>query len=152
MAVGSGPGSLEETPTWAVATVCFVILAISIIMEQILHLIGKWLQSKHKKALYEALEKVKSELMLLGFISLLLTVGKGPISNMCISKGAAATWHPCGKKLGGIKSGSKLILEEEHSRKLLMAAGCSGGNDDSFRRILAVAAGPDKCAAKGKAP
>lgn len=32
--------SLEETPTWAVAVVCFVILVISIIIEHVIHLIG----------------------------------------------------------------------------------------------------------------
>ena len=33
--------TLEETPTWAVAVVCFVLLAISIIIEHIIHAIGK---------------------------------------------------------------------------------------------------------------
>ena len=33
--------SLEETPTWAVAVVCFVLVAISIIIEHVIHLIGK---------------------------------------------------------------------------------------------------------------
>jgi mlo protein len=33
--------SLEETPTWAVAVVCFVMVLISIIIEHIIHLIGK---------------------------------------------------------------------------------------------------------------
>jgi len=33
--------SLEETPTWAFAVVCFVLLAISIIIEHVIHAIGK---------------------------------------------------------------------------------------------------------------
>lgn len=33
--------TLEETPTWAVAVVCFVLLAISILIEHIIHAIGK---------------------------------------------------------------------------------------------------------------
>ncbi|KAI3905998.1 hypothetical protein MKW92_031565, partial [Papaver armeniacum] len=33
--------------------------------------------------------------MLLGFLSLLLTVGQGPISKICIPKSVVATWHPC---------------------------------------------------------
>ena len=32
--------SLTETPTWAVAVVCFVLLAVSILIEHIIHLIG----------------------------------------------------------------------------------------------------------------
>ncbi|KAL0284097.1 UNVERIFIED_CONTAM: MLO-like protein 2 [Sesamum angustifolium] len=111
MAGASGGRSLEQTPTWAVAVVCFVLVAISIVIEHIIHLIGKWLQSKHKKALYEALEKLKSELMLLGFISLLLTVGQSPISNICISKSVGATWHPCSKKQEGKKYPAAGILE-----------------------------------------
>ncbi|KAJ0453295.1 hypothetical protein HanHA300_Chr15g0588771 [Helianthus annuus] len=87
--------SLKITPSWAVAVVVFVILAISIALEYILHLIGHWLQHKQKKSLHEALEKIKAELMLLGFISLLLTVGQEPIASICISSKVARTWHPC---------------------------------------------------------
>lgn len=36
-----------------------------------------------------------AELMLLGFISLLLTVSQGPISNMCISLHLASIMLPC---------------------------------------------------------
>ncbi|KAG6744095.1 hypothetical protein POTOM_052804 [Populus tomentosa] len=90
--------SLEETPTWAVAVVCFVMVLISIIIEHIIHLIGKWLTKRRKRALYEALEKIKSELMLLGFMSLLLTIGQGPISEICVPKSVGATWHPCKKQ------------------------------------------------------
>lgn len=86
---------LEQTPTWAVATVCFVMLAISILIEHIIEALGKWLKKKNKKALHEALEKVKGELMLLGFISLLLVVFQDRISNICIPARVASTWHPC---------------------------------------------------------
>lgn len=41
MAVAKGGRSLEETPTWAVATVCFVLVVVSIIIEHIIHLIAK---------------------------------------------------------------------------------------------------------------
>ncbi|MQM08514.1 hypothetical protein Taro_041362 [Colocasia esculenta] len=77
MAGGSSGRSLEQTPTWAVAVVCFVLVVISIIIEHLIHLVGKarhiytndswlpsvvlqWLTKRHKRALYEALEKVKS--------------------------------------------------------------------------------------------
>lgn len=33
--------SLEQTPTWAVAVVCFVLVLVSIFIEQIIHFIGK---------------------------------------------------------------------------------------------------------------
>ncbi|KAH7663061.1 mlo protein [Dioscorea alata] len=95
---GEGSRSLEETPTWAVALVCFVLVVISIIIEHSLHLLAKLLTKHHKRALVEALEKVKSELMLMGFISLLLTVGQGQISKICVPKSVGNSWHPCNKE------------------------------------------------------
>lgn len=41
MAASSNGRSLEQTPTWAVAVVCFVLVLISIIIEHIIHLIGQ---------------------------------------------------------------------------------------------------------------
>ncbi|KAL6967287.1 hypothetical protein U1Q18_033090 [Sarracenia purpurea var. burkii] len=143
MAGGGGGRSLEETPTWAVAVVCFVLVAISIVIEHIIHLIGKWLKRKHKKALYEALEKLKSELMLLGFLSLLLTVGQGPISKICISESLGATWHPCSRSEEAKLNEDGEEEEEENRRKLLAVSNDQG----SFRRVLA-AGGTDVCAAK----
>ncbi|MCL7026760.1 hypothetical protein MKW94_024646 [Papaver nudicaule] len=96
--MAGGGRSLEQTPTWAVAVVCFALVLISIIIEHIIHLIGQWLTKKRKRALYEALEKIKAELMLLGFISLLLTIGQVPISKICIPRSVANTWHPCTKQ------------------------------------------------------
>ncbi|KAF9675224.1 hypothetical protein SADUNF_Sadunf09G0009900 [Salix dunnii] len=126
MAGGSAGRSLEQTPTWAVAVVCFVLVSISIIIEFIIHLIAKWLTKKRKRALYEALEKMKSELVLLGFISLLLTVGKSPISSICISKKAGATWHPCNKKEEA-KLNKSEDTDYENRRKLLSISGSADG-------------------------
>lgn len=84
------------------------------------------------------------ELMLLGFISLLLTVGQSPISNICISKKLGSTWHPCNKKQETKKYPTSEDLGEDNRRRLLAAAEEDGG---SLRRMLA-AGGGDKCAAK----
>ncbi|KAK8713085.1 hypothetical protein V6N13_148311 [Hibiscus sabdariffa] len=90
-----GGSTLEYTPTWVIAGVCTVIIAISYAMERLLHRLGNVLQSKHKKPLYEALLKVKEELMLLGFISLLLTVFQSAISKICMSKELQRAMLPC---------------------------------------------------------
>ncbi|XP_047969055.1 MLO-like protein 6 isoform X3 [Salvia hispanica] len=90
--------SLESTATWAVAVVCFVLVAISIVIEQLLHHTELWLKKKRKIALCEALEKIKAELMLLGFISLLLTVTQESLSDICVPKTVASSWHPCNEK------------------------------------------------------
>ncbi|KAK0605852.1 hypothetical protein LWI29_031350 [Acer saccharum] len=108
----SSERKLDQTPTWAVASVCAVIIIISIFLEKILHKLGTWLTDKHKRALFDALEKVKAELMVLGFISLLLTFGQTYISGICIPKHVAHTMLPC-------KTEDTKSSEEEHGRRLL---------------------------------
>ncbi|KAG5065051.1 hypothetical protein JHK86_008782 [Glycine max] len=75
---GGGEGGdtrqLDLTPTWAVAAM---------------------FEERKQHALLEALEKIKAELMVLGFISLLLTFGQNYISKMCIPSKYAKTMLPC---------------------------------------------------------
>ncbi|KAL5856328.1 hypothetical protein ACOSQ3_003786 [Xanthoceras sorbifolium] len=94
----SDSNSLEFTPTWVVAVVCFVIVLISLCAERGLHRLGKWLKSKKQDSLLEALQKLKEELMLLGFISLLLTVFQDAISHICIPSHLASHMLPCKKE------------------------------------------------------
>lgn len=54
-----GETTLEFTPTWVVAAVCTVIVAISLAAERLLHYGGKFLKRKDQKPLYEALQKIK---------------------------------------------------------------------------------------------
>lgn len=83
--------------------------------------------------------------MLLGFISLLLTVGQGPISTICISKKVGSTWHPCSKNQEAnlTKTYEETDDEEGENRRKLLSAAVEG----SFRRVLA-AGSTDKCAEK----
>ncbi|KAL5786837.1 hypothetical protein ACOSP7_003786 [Xanthoceras sorbifolium] len=94
----SDSNSLEFTPTWVVAVVCFVIVLISLCAERGLHRLGKWLENKSQDSLFEALQKLKEELMLLGFISLLLTVFQDAISHICIPSHLASHMLPCKKE------------------------------------------------------
>ncbi|KAG8647974.1 hypothetical protein MANES_09G134100v8 [Manihot esculenta] len=87
--------SLEFTPTWVVAAVCTVIVAVSLALERFLHYSGKYFKRKKQKPLYEALQKIKEELMLLGFISLLLTVSQGTISKFCVPERVINNMLPC---------------------------------------------------------
>ncbi|KAK7841146.1 mlo-like protein 13 [Quercus suber] len=91
--------SLEYTPTWIVASVCFVIVLISLCAARGIHHLGKY---NRQDELNEALEKLKEELMLLGFISLLLTAFQGFISRMCIPTHLSYTMLPC--KRGTVSS------------------------------------------------
>ncbi|CAO2818930.1 unnamed protein product [Amaranthus hypochondriacus] len=87
--------NLEYTPTWVVALVCFFIISISLLVERCLHYVGKYLKKNDQKPLFEALQTIKDELMLLGFISLLFTVFQGGISKMCIPKTYIRHMLPC---------------------------------------------------------
>lgn len=61
--MGGGGGeevtTLEFTPTWVVAGVCTVIVAISLAAERLLHYGGKFLKTRDQKPLYEAVQKIK---------------------------------------------------------------------------------------------
>ncbi|KAK1604636.1 hypothetical protein QYE76_028309 [Lolium multiflorum] len=137
-----GGRELPNTPTWAVALVVLVLVLISVAIEHALHKLTHWFHKRQKKALAEALEKMKAELMLVGFISLLLTVFQTPISKICISHKAGNVMLPC--KLPAPYAGSGDDGEKDNRRRLL-----SFFQGDSHRRSLAVAVA-DVCASKGK--
>ncbi|KAJ0098041.1 hypothetical protein Patl1_29311 [Pistacia atlantica] len=107
---------ISQTPTWAVAIVCAVIIIISIFLEKTLHKLGTVLTEKYNAALFEALEKVKSELMVLGFISLILTFGQKYIIKICVPFKVAATMLPCVSD--SVNDGDS-SSESEHRRQLL---------------------------------
>ncbi|WVZ79421.1 hypothetical protein U9M48_027001 [Paspalum notatum var. saurae] len=87
--------SLAFTPTWVVATVCLAIVSISLAAERFLHYLGKNLKHAGQKALFSALQRLKEELMLLGFISFILSLSQGFIVNICIPETAMDFMLPC---------------------------------------------------------
>ncbi|GAA0140545.1 hypothetical protein LIER_01866 [Lithospermum erythrorhizon] len=107
--------SLESTPTWTVATVCFVLIFVSILIEHGLHLLAKYFTKRRKMALTQALDKIKSDLMLLGFLSLLLTVCEKLIANICIEKKVAQSFNPCKNMAGHEEEGSKCVQQGKMS-------------------------------------
>ncbi|KAI4336685.1 hypothetical protein L6164_015181 [Bauhinia variegata] len=134
MSGGGGEGrQLDKTPTWAVAFVCAVIVLLSIVLEKVIHKFAKMFERKKKKALLEALEKIKGELMVLGFISLLLTFGQSYISRVCIPAKYENTMLPCRiKHESGATNGEAAHAGGgEHRRRLLYAYANAYG-----RRIL----------------
>ncbi|KAK6916033.1 Mlo-related protein [Dillenia turbinata] len=133
--MGEESRSLEYTPTWVVAAVCFVIILISLIVERALHRLGKLLLRRNLEALFAALQKLKEELMLLGFISLLLTVFQAPISQICIPEDLASHMLPC--KLEN--NSSKGPETSAHSTTL-------------GRRLLSGDTSSQKCSHKGMVP
>ncbi|XP_059447671.1 MLO-like protein 13 [Corylus avellana] len=124
--------SLEFTPTWIVAIVCFIIVFLSFSAERGLHRLGKLLEHKDQYQLYQALQKLKEELMLLGFISLLLTVFQGLISRICVPSHLTSSMLPCKRDTGS-----------EHYSHL---------NTNNRRRLLSEEANSGQCLREGKVP
>jgi mlo protein len=177
MGGGGGGGNsreLDQTPTWAVASVCGVIVLISILLEKGLHHVGEFFSHRKKKAMVEALEKVKAELMVLGFISLLLVFGQNYIIKVCISNHAANTMLPCkleaaavegkdghGKEAAAVVAGKKKVavaVPGKKKKKAAAAADHLGGVVDwpppyyaHNARMLAEASMATKCP-EGKVP
>ncbi|KAM7517384.1 hypothetical protein LguiA_006967 [Lonicera macranthoides] len=153
MAGNYGDRSLEETPTWAVATVCAVIVVISFLIELGIHSLGKariildhptiWFQKRRNKAMIEALEKMKTELMIMGFISLLLVVATSYIAKICIPVKVGHTMLPCRKDYMSKKKEDD--YSDDDARKLL-----SYSQDMIWGRLLAEANYKDYCGAKAK--
>ncbi|KAL2529751.1 MLO-like protein 8 [Forsythia ovata] len=111
---------LDQTPTWAVALVSAVIIIISIVLEKTLHKFGETFERRKKKALFDALEKIKGELMVLGFISLILTFGQNYISKICIPEEIGYTMLPCPNRSSGEEKPKNAHGgEAEHHRRLL---------------------------------
>nr|KJB13401.1 hypothetical protein B456_002G072500 [Gossypium raimondii] len=121
--------SVAITPTWALATVLSVFIAVSLIVERSIHQLTNWLRRTDKKSLLAALEKMKEELMMLGFMSLLLTATSRSIANICIPSKFYddSSFAPC--------SWSDIVEENEHdSSKELQLSITSASR--SFPRIL----------------
>ncbi|KAK9077496.1 hypothetical protein SSX86_005833 [Deinandra increscens subsp. villosa] len=90
--------SLAITPTWSVAIVLTVLVLVSLLMDRSIHRLVNWLKKANRKPLLAAVEKMKEELMLLGFISLLLAATSNGISSICIpSKFYNGGFYPCSK-------------------------------------------------------
>ncbi|KAG6406173.1 hypothetical protein SASPL_133772 [Salvia splendens] len=130
MAAGSGDRSLEETST-CVAVVCAVFVVISIGIEHLIESFEKWFKKREK------LEKIKAELMLLGFISLLLTVGTSYVAKICVPKDLGNKWLPCDKEDTDDHDNNGDERKNEHRRLL------SYGEEMVWLRALA--SGTDQC-------
>ncbi|CAI0433314.1 unnamed protein product [Linum tenue] len=150
--------NLEFTPTWIVAGICSVIVGVSLGVERLLHFTGTYFKRKKQKPLHEALQKVKEELMLMGFISLLLTVSQNLVVRFCVKEDLLTTMLPCPLDLE--QQGGRLPPHHgetaEHSK--MEAFPTKAMVRGLARRLLAEAAESESvsktgyCARKGKVP
>ncbi|KAG0615345.1 hypothetical protein M758_5G033600 [Ceratodon purpureus] len=98
MAGGESEKSLEQTPTWAVATVCTVFVVCSLLVERGIFSLGRYLKRNKQKELFHTLEVIRNELMLLGFVSLFLTVFQPKIASICMPERLNHYMLPCAYK------------------------------------------------------
>ncbi|TXG58528.1 hypothetical protein EZV62_016357 [Acer yangbiense] len=151
----SSTRSLENTTTWAVAVVCFIMISISIILEHSFHLLRNLLKKRRKNALICAVDKLKSELMLLGFMSLILAVCQKYICKICVPTKTADFMLPC-RQPASAESQALKVENYEH----FVIDGNFSSIEDSYEYILwqqrrlvyddTVAAAIDYCISEGK--
>lgn len=124
MAVGdpASERTLEYTPAWALATVSTVFILISIAVERSLHVLGHYLRRSKKKSLELALLKLKDELMLMGFISLTITIITTPVSKLCVKSSSYNKWTPCNIRDRPNYNASYTSQEVDAGRRRLLAA------------------------------
>lgn len=97
--MGAGK-NIEHTPALAVFTVFMFFLIVSFALETFFHKLHHYFEHKKQKGLLKALEKVKDELMLMGFCSLILIVFEPEIMLICtdmrtIRAVPAQIWYKC---------------------------------------------------------
>ncbi|MCO5588437.1 hypothetical protein L7F22_042393 [Adiantum nelumboides] len=112
-----GEASLLNSATWAIALTCFIFIAISIFFEKAIHLAEHVIDSslslslshgcdccgqlilKYKQtSLQAAFHRIKDELMVVGFISIALTVGQSTVAKICVPTKAVAAMPLCRKE------------------------------------------------------
>ncbi|KAL5679099.1 hypothetical protein ACJX0J_005484, partial [Zea mays] len=109
-----------------------------------------WFHTRQKKAMREALEKIKAELMLMGFISLLLAVGQTPISKICIPAKAGSIMLPCKPPKGAAAAADD--DKSDGRRRLLWYPPYPGYDEPGHHRRFLAGAAPDDnyCSDQGK--
>jgi mlo protein len=83
--VSAGAGNdIEHTMSWKVAIFFILFLIISILFENLLHYVDHKLHHNSEAGLRLAVEKIKDEIMLMGFISLVLLSVESSIVGFCV--------------------------------------------------------------------
>ncbi len=132
--MGAGRG-LEETSSLSVFAVFVFFLVASQIIEKIFHCMHHKFEHWGQEGLLMALGKVKEELMLMGFVSLLLIAFEEDILQICVNM----------KNVGGVPLEHQSLCPNAYAKKMAKAAaasssGCGGGGNYSRRMLLASTA------------
>ncbi|KAL5557541.1 hypothetical protein UlMin_039777 [Ulmus minor] len=107
--------SLAETPTWAFASVIFLLVALGLIFHCSLKQLGKWLDRTRRKSLLAALEKIKQELMVFGVLSLTMGHWIVIVAKICVKSSVLSSrFYPCSLE-GALHSTHHLVSNLDYS-------------------------------------
>ncbi|KAI5059103.1 hypothetical protein GOP47_0025422 [Adiantum capillus-veneris] len=119
--MAEGSDGLLYKPTWAIASTCAIFILGSLMVERTIYFVGHLLIKFKQSALQEAFEKVKEELMMVGFISIALTIGQQSFSKICVPTKWSTTMPLCNKETNGTSFEERMTLAIE-GRRLATAA------------------------------
>ncbi|MCO5582455.1 hypothetical protein L7F22_036351 [Adiantum nelumboides] len=109
----AGGDDLLYKPTWAIASTCAIFILGSLIVERAIYFVGHLLIKFKQSALQEAFDKVKEELMMVGFISIALTIGQTSFSKICVPAKWSTTMPLCNKASNGSSIEARMTLAIE---------------------------------------
>lgn len=111
--MGSG-ANFEQTSSLRVCVILLAFVILSVFFEKLLHALEHWFEHMHKEGLNEVLERLKEEVLLVGFLSLLLLASEDKLLTICMG---AYTFN------GGVACHAS---DDSGSHRLLAAAGDTG--------------------------
>ncbi|KAE9612942.1 hypothetical protein Lalb_Chr05g0212341 [Lupinus albus] len=120
--------SLEDTPTWAVATVITLMVSLSFMFQITLEKFGKWLDRTKRKSMLSALEKVKEELMLFGLLSLLMGHWTIFVAKICVKASVLKSrFVPCAIEKNSGTVEHIFWRSSEHSNRTVLEENVNNG-------------------------
>jgi mlo protein len=121
--------SLEQTPSWRVIIFLFAFLILSVLVEHSIHKLDHYLVHHGKTGPRAALMKIKDELMLMGFISLVLIMAEDSILAVCTDVSTS------GVPVLGTKCIAELHLDELLKPDASSAASSAATSSGAGRRL-----------------
>lgn len=134
--MGSG-ANFEQTSALRVSVILVGFVILSVVFEKLLHWLDHWFEHMHKEGLKEVLDRLKDEILLVGFLSLLLLAMEDKLLTICMSPTTfadAVPYRAChdgelptpGRRLGAITENAVVHGTEGGARRLAWE-GCEDG-------------------------
>ncbi|CAI5466629.1 unnamed protein product, partial [Closterium sp. Yama58-4] len=83
------------SPSYYIATVTAIIVIVSLVFEKIIHVIHHWFGHRKNKALVHVVDRIKDELMVAGFLSIVLALINPLLAEWCVPVSRDTILIPC---------------------------------------------------------